>query len=353
MRSRHLKHELTPEELAVLKKLHHRRQQMWHQHWNRRVRHGHARFKHSLAARLIATFAVLALLSSLIVWGAVDGHYGALLAVPLLVLVLGAAFAVVGRMIWPLRALARVAQAYGRGDFEHRVPVFANDEIGDLTQRFNQMATDIQAMLDGKRALLLAISHELRSPLTRARLHAELIEEGDSRDALLKDLGEMRVLIDALLESERLGAGHSALQLQAVDLAALVRSQVDVDVLVEPGLPPLMQLDSMRIQLLLRNLVSNAKRHNDAARGPVIVSLRREGQVVLLSVRDHGPGVPPEALEHLGEPFYRPDAARTRNDGGVGLGLNLCKMIAAAHGGRLEIRNATPGLEVTLNLPVT
>ncbi|MDY0746104.1 ATP-binding protein [Paucibacter sp. R3-3] len=348
----HLKHELTPEELAVLKKLHRRRQEMWHQHWNRRVRHGHARFKYSLVARLIATFVLLAVLGSLIVYGAVDGHYDALWAVPLLLLVLGAAFAAVGRMIWPLRMLARAAQAYGRGDFGFRMPVLGNDEIGDLTRRFNDMATDIQAMLDGKRALLLAISHELRSPLTRARLHAELIEEGASRDALLKDLGEMRVLIEALLESERLGAGHSALQLQAVDLAALVRAQEGVDVQIEPGLP-LLQLDPLRLQLLLRNLVENAKRHNDASRGPVIVSLRREGQVLLLSVRDHGPGVPAEALEHLGEPFFRPDAARTRNDGGVGLGLNLCKMIAAAHGGRLEIRNVTPGLEVTLNLPIT
>jgi len=345
----HARHDLSPEEIAVLHKLRERHHQLhWQHRWNRQ----HARFKHSLGARLIATFIGLALLGSLILWGAVSGHYGALWAVPLLLLVMGVAYAGIRRMLWPLRALARAAQIYGRGDFSHRVPVFARDEIGDLTQRFNQMATDIQAMLDGKRALLLAVSHELRSPLTRARLHAELIEEGASKDALLKDLGDMRDLISALLESEKLGGGHSALQLQNVDLAALVDSIEGVETDIDDEVP-ILRLDPMRVQLLLRNLVDNAKRHNDAASGPVTVALKLDGQLVRLTVRDHGTGVPEEALAHLGEPFYRPDAARTRADGGVGLGLNLCKMIAAAHGGRLEIRNANPGLEVALSLPVT
>ncbi len=120
-----------------------------------------------------------------------------------------------------------------------------------------------------------------------------------------------------MLESERLGGGHSALQLQDCDLAAMVEGGEGIRIDIEPELPAL-RLDPMRIQLLLRNLIDNAKRHNDASRGPVIVNLKREGQVLRLSVRDHGPGVPEAALEHLGEPFYRPDAARTRVDGGVG-----------------------------------
>jgi len=352
-----LKHGLTHEEMEVLHKLHRRRREMWGReggrHWRHRMHRHHAQFKHSLAARLVATFVVLALLAGGIVYGAQIHSYGTIWAVLLMLLVIGAAFATVGRLVWPLRALARAAEAYGRGDFSMRVPVFRHDEIGDLTHRFNQMATDIQAMLDGKRALLLAMSHELRSPLTRARLHAELIEDGESKTALLKDMGEMRDLIEALLESERLGGGHSALQLREVDLAAVVAGLEGVQTDVDPGLP-LLRLDQMRMQLLLRNLVENAQRHNDVARGPVLVSLKREGegegQGVRLSVRDHGPGVPEEALEHLGEPFYRPDASRSRSSGGVGLGLSLCKLVAKAHGSELELRNAGPGLEASLLL---
>jgi len=319
----------------------------WHQRWH----HHHSHFKHSLGARLIAVFIVLACASSVILWCSMGNPYGLLWAVPALLLVTGVAFSVIRHMVQPLHALAMGAEAFRRGEFSHRVRVVHGDEIGDLALRFNQMAADIQAMLDGKRALLLAISHELRSPLTRARLHAELVGEGESRDALLQELAQMRDLITALLESERLGSGHSALQLSECDVAALVQEQAQpgVELHIEEGLPTL-QVDRLRLQLCLRNLVQNALRHNDASRGAVQVGLARAGAGVRLTVRDFGPGVPPEALPNLGQPFYRPDAARTRNEGGVGLGLCLCRLVAEAHGSRLELRNAEPGFEVALNL---
>jgi len=334
-------------ELAIKRDLHWhwRARHRWHQRW----RHQRAHFKHSLGARLIAIFIVLACVSSTILWACMGSPYGLLWAVPTLLLVTGFAFGMIRHMVEPMHALAIGAEAFGRGEFEHRVPVVHDDEIGDLALRFNQMASDIQAMLDGKRALLLAISHELRSPLTRARLHAELVGEGPSRDALLDELAQMRDLITALLESERLGSGHRALQLAECDLAELAREQAQpgVDLLIEPGLP-MLQLDRLRVQLLLRNLVHNALRHNDPARGPVQLTLAGAGNGIRLTVRDHGPGVPPESLAQLGQPFYRPDAARTRVEGGVGLGLCLCRLVAEAHGSRLELRNAEPGFEVAV-----
>lgn len=326
---------------------HWRARHRWHQRWHRH----HAQFKHSLGARLIAIFLVLALLSSLILVGALTARFDPLWAAPALLLVTALAYGGIRHMVRPLRELAAGAEAFGRGDLQHRVPIRHRDEIGDLAHRFNQMAADIQAMLDGKRALLLAISHELRSPLTRARLHAELVGEGASRDALLHELGQMRDLISALLESERLGDGHRALQREDCDLAALLREQALPGVMLdlESGLPPL-PLDRLRMQLLLRNLLHNALRHNDAARGPVVLGLCRDGAGQRLWVRDHGPGVPAEALVSLGQPFFRPDAARSRNDGGVGLGLCLCRLVAEAHGSRLELRNVEPGFEAALTL---
>lgn len=334
-------------ELAIKRDLgwHWRARHRWHQRWHRQRAH----FKHSLGARLIAVFIVLACVSSAILWACMGSPYGLLWAVPALLFVTGCAFGTIRHMVEPLHALAVGAEAFGRGEFSHRVPVVHRDEIGDLAVRFNQMAADIQAMLDGKRALLLALSHELRSPLTRARLHAELVGEGESRDALLQELAQMRDLITVLLESERLGSGHSALQLADCDLAALAAEQAGpgVTLHIEPGLPAL-RLDRLRVQLLLRNLVHNALRHNDAARGAVQLSLVRDGQGQRVSVRDFGPGVPPESLPQLGQPFYRPDVARTRHGGGVGLGLCLCRLVAEAHGGRLELRNAEPGFEASV-----
>lgn len=276
-----------------------------------------------------------------------------------LLAVMALAYASVRWMLRPLQAMAQGAEAFGRGAFAHRIPVRGRpghlDELGDLALRFNQMAADIQQMLDGKRALLLAISHELRSPLTRARLNAELVEPGPAQQALLNDLGLMGELISDLLESERLGAGHQALQLQPVDLNALAREVVGrqaspVELDLAQDLPAL-QLDPMRIQLLLRNLLDNAARHHRPELGPLQMSTRHSEQGIELQLRDRGLGVPPELLSQLGQPFYRTDAARSRSEGGAGLGLSLCRLIALAHGGRLDFANAQPGLAVSLLLP--
>ncbi|WP_431052273.1 sensor histidine kinase [Roseateles sp. L2-2] len=329
---------------------HMRARNRWHQRWHRH----HAQFKHSLGARLTAIFVVLACVGFCILWASMQVEYGLLWAVPLLLLVTGLAYGGIRHLVGPLRELAAGAEAFGRGDLDHRVPIYHRDEIGDLVHRFNQMAEDIQAMLDGKRALLLAISHELRSPLTRARLHAELVDEGASKEALLDELAQMRELISALLESERLGSGHRALQVADCDLGALAREhdQPGVALRIDRDLPVL-KLDRMRVQLLLRNLVHNALRHNDPDVGPVMVSVERDGNGggAKLSVRDHGPGVSPEVLSQLGQPFFRPDEARARSEGGVGLGLSLCRLVAEAHGSRLELRNAQPGFEAVVRFP--
>ena len=302
----------------------------------------------------------------------------ALLAVLTLV-----AYAVVRHWLRPLRDIGAGALRYGQGEFGEAIPVRRPDELGELAAQINTMASRLHGMLEAKRALLLAISHELRSPLTRARLNAELVDEGASRDALLRDLGEMRDLISDLLESERLAAGHQALQREPTDLAALLRSvcaelapvaaaggdgaadgaaggagaRISLALDEAVGVVP---VDPMRWRVLVRNLVGNALRHGrpdaavEAGPGPVAdieLRLTRLGSQLSLSVRDHGPGVPPEQLARLTEAFYRPDSDRGRRSGGVGLGLHLCRLIAEAHGGQLTLSAARPGLLATVVWP--
>jgi signal transduction histidine kinase len=266
------------------------------------------------------------------------------------------AYAYVRHLFRPLDDIRAGALRYGDGDFSAPIPTRRHDELGDLAAQVNAMADGLRRLLEGQRGLLLAISHELRSPLTRARLNAELVAEGDSRDALLRDLGLMRDLISDLLESERLAGGAAALQTEPTDLNQLVRDLVAqqfdgaaVDLVLDASLPPL-PLDRARVQMLVRNLLDNALRHQ-AGDGPVQLATRAEPDRTLLVVRDHGPGVPPEDLQRLAQPFYRPDAARSRGSGGVGLGLYLCRLVAQSHGGALQLRNAEPGLEVTAVLP--
>ncbi|HXD39100.1 MAG TPA: HAMP domain-containing sensor histidine kinase [Ramlibacter sp.] len=270
------------------------------------------------------------------------------------------AYAYVRRLLRPLDDIHAGARRFGAGDFSQPIPVRRRDELGELAAGVNTMARDIHRMLEAKRALLLAISHELRSPLTRARLNTELLPETPElqaqRQALLRDLGEMRDLVTDLLESERLGQGHAALHLEPSDLGALVREAVAAaaqaaQVDIAPDLQALL-LDRTRIRLLMRNLLDNALRHSAGAAQPPRVSARPEGHGICLAVRDYGPGVHESALAHLGEAFWRPDAARERATGGVGLGLYLCKLVVQAHGGTFSLRNAQPGLEVRVVLPL-
>ena len=280
----------------------------------------------------------------------------------LLLLLTALAYAVVHRLLRPLKAIGEGAQRFGRGDFDTPIRVRRHDELGDLGEQVNAMAASLRDRLDAKRALLLAISHELRSPLTRARLNAELVEDSGAsqapREALLRDLAQMGEMIADLLEGERLANGHAALQREATDLNVLT-----AEVLAEsfPGVKvqtelmadmPVLQLDRMRMRLLLRNLIGNAVRHAAGATQAMGITTRRDAQGVHWSVRDFGPGVPDEHLPHLAEAFYRTDAARQRATGGVGLGLHLCRLVAQAHGGELRFANADPGLVVELVLPL-
>ena len=311
----------------------------------------------------------------------------------------------VRRTLRPLDAISAGARRFGQGHFDDPIPAAwtrRHGELGELATTLNTMGEDIRQMLDAKRSLLLAISHEMRSPLTRARLHTELLPEDDpevrpQREALLRDLREMAALVEDLLESERLSDRHVALQRESLDLAVVARSVIAELKARHPGVQVVLQvptelppqwLDATRLRLLLRNLLENAVRHAGNGRDPdrkgahgrtmpdeggnttahtaaspghtgapdtdaiAMVHIDRipTGGCVI-EVRDWGPGVPEEQLSKLAEPFHRPDAARSRHAGGVGLGLYLCRLVAQAHGGRLALENAHPGLRVRAWLP--
>ena len=260
----------------------------------------------------------------------------------------------VHRLFRPVKEIGAGALRYGQGDFSRPIPVRRRDE---LAEQVNTMSGALSHMLDAKRGLLLAISHELRSPLTRARLNAELVQESPERDALLRDLGQMRDLISDLLESERLAQPHAALQREATDLGELVRALLAgsfagraVQVELPAGLPP-GWVDRNRLTLLLRNLLDNALRHGAGAASPPELRATLAEGALHLRLRDHGPGVADDQLPRLSEAFHRTDGARQRATGGVGLGLYLCRLVAQAHGGSLSFHAARPGLEVQVRLP--
>jgi len=258
---------------------------------------------------------------------------------------------------WMKDGAARI----GKGELEYRIPTPRHDELGDLSRDINRMADDVQEMLEAKRQLMLAISHELRSPLTRSKVALAMIDDEKGRESILEDIGEMESLITDLLESEALNTRHAILRRETVNVAQLVESVIEIDfhnrnsrisLDLQEDLPSA-ELDVTRIRLLLRNLIDNGLRYNPKDGEALKVQVKAGNGYLQLLVQDNGPGIPEEDLKHVTEAFYRADPARSRSTGGVGLGLYLCRRIVEVHGGTMEIDNQPgSGARVTVRLPV-
>jgi signal transduction histidine kinase len=278
----------------------------------------------------------------------------------LAILVLAVCYLAVRWLVRPIKWIKEGVARIGHGDLGWRIPTTRKDDLGDLAKGINRMADDVREMLEAKSQLLLAISHELRSPLTRAKVALEFLEDESVKANLMHDIKEMERLIADLLESERLNTRHSKLQLAGIDLVELVTGVLRADFegqegRVTPSLPPgplAITGDATRLRLLVKNLVENALRYTPADGRPVEVVVAAVGGDVELRVSDHGRGMSAHDLARATEPFYRADPARSRATGGLGLGLYLCRRIAEAHGGTLAIRSEVgSGTEVTVRLP--
>jgi signal transduction histidine kinase len=271
-----------------------------------------------------------------------------IIGISVLLLLLVALYYATRRLISPIHSIGDGVRRFGSGDLTHRIQIDRKDELGELATSINTMADDIQQMLEAKRQLLLAISHELRSPLTRAKVSIDMLEDADTRREVNRDLDEMEKLIEELLETERLSSRHHVLNREEVSLTDLAQHLINHRFANQgihrqfPEQPLLASVDAPRLRLLLKNLLQNALQHTPEDTEPPQLLLRQEENGILIQVRDFGTGIEKRHLPHLTEPFYRVDPARQRETGGYGLGLYLCRMIAEAHGGTLTIES-TPG----------
>jgi signal transduction histidine kinase len=261
-----------------------------------------------------------------------------------------ALYPVVRRLTQRLEGLRQGVQRWGEGDLSVRVPESGEDEVADLSRRFNAAAERIQRLMAAQKSLLANASHELRSPLARIRMGLELLETpgaGEAmrqrtREEILRNMAELDQLIDEILLASRLDARETDLgTVEAVDLVGLCAEEcarVGARLEVPEGLNSLeVQGVTKLLRRLVRNLLENAQRYGaqgqpDGA-GEVLLLLGPTPQP-WLRVCDQGPGVPPEYRERIFEPFFRLPGASERA-GGVGLGLALVKSIAERHGAQV------------------
>jgi signal transduction histidine kinase len=255
-------------------------------------------------------------------------------------------YPVVRRLTQRLEGLQRGVQRWGEGDLSARVPVQGDDEVADLSQRFNQAAERIEGLMASQKSLLANASHELRSPMARIRMGLELMEVSSeaalhqrTRQEILRNMAELDQLIDEILLASRLDAKEADMgTVEAVDLVGLCAEEcarVGAWLDVPEGMHTLeVQGVAKLLRRMVRNLLENARRYGAVtAEGEgITLSLRSENQQVLLTVCDNGPGVPSEYRERIFEPFFRLPGASERV-GGVGLGLALVKSIVERHQG--------------------
>ena len=278
----------------------------------------------------------------------------------MIAVVVGGCYFAVRRLFYPLQDIRLGARRIREGQLDYRIPIRRQDEFGRLSDRINRMADEVQRMLDGQRQLLLSLSHELRTPLTRARLAMEFIHDKDVRAHLEYDLASMERMITELLEGERLNTRGRQMSRSRVNLNKLMAEVMRGDFpndrhRVSLSVPPAtahLSVNAARLRMLVRNLVENALRYNPEEGKPVDVSLRMEDNAAVIRVQDHGPGIEPEHLEQVTSAFYRADPSRGAGTGRHGLGLYLCRLIAEAHGGKVDV--ASPpgsGACITARIP--
>ena len=265
----------------------------------------------------------------------------------------------------PVRALQKAVERFGRGELGARVGSTRRDELGQLARTFDRMAGRIETLLTAERRLLLDISHELRSPLARLGVAVELARTGDDVTAALnriqKESDRLNALVGQLLQVTRAEGDPNSLRRDAVRLDELVQQLVEdsgieaaahgCEVRYDRHEPVTVAGDPELLRRALDNLIRNAIRYAPRESAVEVTLARNNGRAVV-GVRDHGPGVPEDALPRLFDAFYRVENDRCRTSGGIGLGLSIARRAVELHKGTIRAMNAKPGLEVKMELPV-
>jgi signal transduction histidine kinase len=258
----------------------------------------------------------------------------------------------VRRVTRPLRRLADAAEAFGRGEAGSPLEVEGPLEARRTIAAFNEMRARVRRFLDDRVAMLAAISHDLRTPITALRLRAELVDDAETREKMLATLEELQRMVEATLHFAR--AEAAAEPTRRIDLAALVEALVED--FAETGRPVryagpeslAAELRPDALRRLLRNLIDNALTYGGAAD----VGLAATETGLEICVDDRGPGIPPEQRERVFDPFARLESSRSRETGGVGLGLSIARSLARSHGGDVTLHTAPGGgLRAKVTLP--
>jgi signal transduction histidine kinase len=252
----------------------------------------------------------------------------------------------------PIATFAQAADRLGRDVNAPPLPPNGPKEVRSAAAAFNDMQDRIRRFIEDRTRMLAAISHDLRSPITRMRLRAEMLGDDSPKQPMLADLDEMEAMVTSVLEFAR---GETAAEpTQTIDLSATLAAICDNA--TDMGLPAEFNWQGrlvcacrpLAMKRALANLVENAAKYG----GQAHVAARHAGAAIEVVIDDQGPGIPTEEIEKVFTPFYRLEPSRNRKTGGMGLGLTVARTIIRAHGGDIALVNRPEGgLRATVLLP--
>lgn len=274
-----------------------------------------------------------------------------LLSLLLMLAMAGLLFSLVRRLAYPLDGFVQAAQRFARDVQASPIALQGPAELQQLAQSFNRMQAKVQRLIEDRTQMLAAISHDLRTPITRLQLRVESLAE-DKREKALQDLHEMEQMIDSILSFARLEHEHEAVthfDLNAL-LVTLCDEQADaghhVHYKTQTRTPYVGKV--LALKRALHNMLQNAFKYGGSAE----VSLQVQQAYIVITICDSGPGIAESQLEKVFRPFYRLDKARTSGAGGSGLGLAVARDIVRAHAGDIHLSNLPQGgLQVEISLP--
>jgi signal transduction histidine kinase len=277
---------------------------------------------------------------------------------------------IIDTIIQPLIQMKRASQVYAKGDFSHRIPIYSDDEIGELAETLNRMAESLGLVEEQRKEFLANVSHELRTPLSYIRGYTEMLQDpsldektkNQYYEIIENETERLQRLVNDLLDLAQLERDSYPMTKEPV-----VYSQVLEDVLYrfEPiarakGVTIETDLDfdliilgdHDRLEQVVGNLLDNALRYTEAGKS-IHVKTYATADNAITEIRDEGRGIPKEDLDQLTKRFYRVNKSRTREDGGTGLGLAIAKHIMERHGGSMHFTSEVGnGTTVTLTLPL-
>lgn len=266
-------------------------------------------------------------------------------------------FYLIRKSLQPLKTISSGINEIANGHLNSPIQINNSFEFEQLANGINNMSQEIQHMLEAKQQLLLAISHELRSPITRAQVNLALLPEDDIQKALKYDLLEMESLISQILESQRLNQNFAALNKTELKFNALIQSVIETYYSTNELELELttcsIHADETRLMLLIKNLIDNALKYSKSSQQKPLIQLYSEDNFIILKIKDYGIGIAQEELDKITQAFYRIDKARQRTTGGFGLGLYLSHLIVKAHQGTMHFKSELGiGTTVTIKFPI-